>query len=88
MSNRLEHEFPEVRWQAGPPERIDHDLVRHHLEQARRLRSEAIRAATRAALAAARTVLARAAAVLGDRDRGRARQRSDCDRWAGAAPGA
>ena len=36
MSNRLEHEFPVVRWRAALPRGIDHDLVRTAMARGRR----------------------------------------------------
>lgn len=62
MSNRLEHEFPAVRWRAVPPGGIDPELIRRYVERGRQLRSEAIRRSGRSAFGAMRRGLARATA--------------------------
>lgn len=48
MSNRLEHEFPPVRWRAALPRGIDHDLVRTAMARGRHLQGAAIRRGVRA----------------------------------------
>jgi hypothetical protein len=48
MSNRLEHEFPAVRWRAAVPRGIDHDLVRSAMARGRHLQGAAIRRGVRA----------------------------------------
>ena len=50
MSNRLEHEFPAVRWRAVAPRAIDHDLVRVAMAHGRRLQGVALRRGVRGAL--------------------------------------
>jgi hypothetical protein len=64
MANRLEHEFPAVRWQAVPSAGLDHAVVRRAIERGRQLRSEAIRRSGQAAFGAARRGLARGVAFL------------------------
>jgi hypothetical protein len=61
MSNRLEQEFPDTRWYAGPPigvDNIPHDLVRRSIERGRKLRSEAIRQSSGKVIAAAAKAIA------------------------------
>jgi hypothetical protein len=55
MSNRLEREFPDTRWQAVPPP-IGPDGLQHYLERGRQLRAEAMRDALRRAAAGVRRV--------------------------------
>jgi hypothetical protein len=43
MSNRLEHEFPAVRWRATLPRGIDRGLVRAAMVRGRQLQRAAIR---------------------------------------------
>ena len=58
MSNRLEHEFPVVRWRAALPRGIDHDLVRTAMARGRHLQGAAIRRGARGiALSAARALV-------------------------------
>ena len=57
MSNRLEHEFPAVRWRAALPRGIDHDLVRPAMARGRHLQGAAIRRGVRSlAVSAARAL--------------------------------
>jgi len=58
MSNRLEHEFPAVRWRAALPRGIDHDLVRTAMARGRHLQGAAIRRGMRAAAVAVVRALA------------------------------
>ena len=48
MSNRLEHEFPAVRWHRSLPRGVDHHLVRSALVRGRHLQGAAIRRGLRA----------------------------------------
>jgi hypothetical protein len=48
MSNRLEHEFPTVRWHRSVPGGVDHHLVRSALAHGRHLQGAAIRRGLRA----------------------------------------
>ena len=58
MSNRLEHEFPPVRWRSAAPRGIDHDLVRSAVMRGRRLQGAAIRRGARGVLSAVAGALA------------------------------
>jgi hypothetical protein len=50
VSNRLEHEFPAVRWRAVAPCAIDPDLVRVAMARGRRLQGVALRRGVRGAV--------------------------------------
>ncbi len=85
MSNRLEREFPTVRWQAVPAGGIDHEVVRRAIERGRQLRSEAIRRSGRATFDAVQRGLARATTFLRCRASGLAGRPDADDRWTGSA---
>jgi hypothetical protein len=82
MSNRLEHEFPAVRWQAMPGRGSDREVIRFAVERGRQLRSEAIRRNGRATFGALRGGLARAMAFLRCTALGLARRPDAGDCWA------
>ena len=63
MANRLEHEFPSVRWQAVP-QGVDREVVRRAIERGRQLRSETIRRSGRTAFGALRSGCMRAVALV------------------------
>ncbi len=85
MSNRLEHEFPAVRWQAVPARGFDHEVVRGAIARGRQLRSEAIRRSGRATFRALRRGLARATTFLCCTALGLAGRPSAGDCWARSA---
>ena len=64
MSNRLEREFPAVRWRVVPAREIDREVLRGAIERGRQLRSEAIRRSGRATFGALWRGFARALAFL------------------------
>ena len=87
MANRLEHEFPSVRWQAVP-QGVDREIVRRAIERGRQLRSETIRRSGRTAFGALRSGFARALALVRCTALGLARRPAAADCWRGAAGGA
>ena len=85
MSNRLEHEFPAVRWQALADRGVDPEVVRRAILRARQLRSEAIRQSGRAGLQAVRRGLVRAVAFVRCTALGLAGRPVAADCWRGSA---
>lgn len=53
MSNRLEHEFPAVRWHRSSPRQLQDHLVNAALVRGKRMQAAAIRHAVRTVIASA-----------------------------------
>lgn len=82
MSNRLEHEFPALRWHRPVPRSVQHrELVRAAIAHGRRLHGTAIRRGARAVFAAAAQFVRCGAYGIAKQP-----PAQDCGRAAGSGP--